>query len=126
MTLRTALVFAALVATTCSGLCRAANLTAGMQRGAPDLKSAGPATFAPQGILLVGDTQGATIYAIATEDKPAGSPSQPLVVEKLDEKISAMLGIPTADLLINDLAVNPETGNVFLTVSRGAAQMPSR
>jgi hypothetical protein len=119
MITRTLFLTAALAATALCGASRAANLTAGMQRGTPDLKSAGPATFAPQGILLVGDTQGATIYAIATDDKPAGTPSQPLVVEKLDEKIAAMLGIPTADLLINDMAVNPETGSTFLTVSRG-------
>lgn len=98
---------------------RAADLTAGMQKGTPELKSAGPATFAPQGILLVGDTAGATIYAIATGDKASGSADQGLNVEKLDEKIAALLGTTPKGLLINDLAVNPETGNAFLTVSRG-------
>ena len=74
MITRTLFLTAALAATALCGASRAANLTAGMQRGTPDLKSAGPASFAPQGILLVGDTQGATIYAIATDDKPAGTP----------------------------------------------------
>jgi hypothetical protein len=90
-----------------------------MQRGTPELKSAGPATFAPQGILLVGDTAGATIFAIATGDTAAGSPSSPLKVEKIDEQIAALLGTTTKQVLINDLAVNPETGSAFLTVSRG-------
>jgi hypothetical protein len=97
----------------------AANLTVGMKRGAPELKSAGPATFAPQGILLVGDTQGASLFAIATDDKPAGSPAQPLNVEKIDEKIAALLGTSMGEISINDLAVNPETGSTFLTVGRG-------
>jgi hypothetical protein len=110
---------AALSIATQTGLSRAANLTAGMQKGTPELKSAGPATFAPQGILLVGDTQGATIYAIVTGDKSSGSPSQPFGVENVDQKIAASLGTTPADILINDMAVNPETGSVFFTVSRG-------
>ena len=50
---------------------------------------------------------------------PAASPSQPLNVEKIDEKIAALLGTTPKGILINDMAVNPETGNTFLTVSRG-------
>ena len=119
MRIRTLLLVAAALATALVGTSRAADLTAGMQKGTPELKSAGPATFAPQGILLVGDTQGATIFAIATGDKPSGSASQPLNVEKIDEKIAGLLGTTAQQILINDLAVNPETGNTFLTVSRG-------
>ncbi|HEY2892965.1 MAG TPA: hypothetical protein VGJ16_02085, partial [Pirellulales bacterium] len=97
----------------------AASLTDGMTKGTPALESAGPATFAPQGILLVGDTQAAKIFAIATGDKPGGTPSQDFKVEKLNEKIAAKLGTTAKGILINDMAVNPETGNTFLTVSRG-------
>jgi hypothetical protein len=98
---------------------RAAELTTGMQKGTPDLKSAGPATFAPQGILLVGDTAAATIFAIATADTPAGSPATALKVEKIDEQIAALLGTTPKQILINDLAVNPQTQSAFLIVSRG-------
>ena len=90
-----------------------------MKQGTPELKSAGPATFAPQGILLVGDTQGAAVYAILTGDASGGSPSGPALVEKIDEKIAALLGTTPKQLIINDLAVNPETQSTFLTVSRG-------
>jgi hypothetical protein len=110
---------AAALAAAMSPSARAADLTAGMQQGKPDLKSAGPATFAPQGILLVGDTQGAAIFAIATGDTSSGTPSQPLAVDKIDEKIAGLLGTTPKGILINDLAVNPETGNTYLTVSRG-------
>ncbi|MGD9720728.1 MAG: hypothetical protein AB7O59_13645 [Pirellulales bacterium] len=113
------LLLAALAAATFSAASRAADLTAGMKKGTPELKSAGPATFAPQGILLVGDTAGATIYAIATDDKSAGSPGQPLAIDKIDEKIAGLLGTSPKEILINDVAVNPESGSVFLTVSRG-------
>jgi hypothetical protein len=40
-------------------------------------------------------------------------------VKGIDAKVAAMLGIPAADLLINDMAVNPASGNVYLSVSRG-------
>ena len=119
MCTRLILLVPALLATMFLGSAKAANLTVGMQRGKVDLKSAGPATFAPQGILLVGDTQGATIYAIATDDRPAGSPPQPLAIEKIDQKIAALLGTSPDEILINDMAVNPETGSTFFTVSRG-------
>ena len=68
---------AALAASLLLSAAHAANLTDGMQQGTPDLKSAGPLTFAPASILLVGDPQSASVFAIATGDTAAGSPSQP-------------------------------------------------
>ncbi len=96
----------------------AAELTEGMKKGKPDLQSVGALTFAPQGILLVGDSKGAAVFAIATDDKSAGSPAGALSVEKLDEKIAALLGTTPKSILIHDMAVNPETGSTFLSVSR--------
>jgi hypothetical protein len=117
--MRRLLLLAAIVGMTMSATSLAASLTEGMKKGTPALKSAGACTFAPEGILLVGDPQAAAIFAIATGDKSAGSPSEDLNIEKIDEKIAALLGTTAKDILINDLAVNPETGSTFLTVSRG-------
>jgi len=119
MSPRTFFLSAALLGIAMFGSSRAAELTAGMQKGTPDLKSAGPITFAPQSILLIGDTKGATVFAIATSDTAAGTPSQPLNIEKIDEKIAGMLGTTPQQILINHLAVNPATGSTFLSVSRG-------
>jgi hypothetical protein len=116
---RTLLFIATLLAASLPLASRAADLTAGMQKGTPELKSAGPATFAPQGILLVGDTANATIFAIATGDTAAGSPATALKVDKIDEQIAALLGTTPQQILINDMAVNPLTQSAFLTVSRG-------
>lgn len=91
----------------------------GLTEGTPDLKSAGPMTFGPNGILFVGDTQQAAIFAIDTGDK-SGSPSgKKIEVSGVNEKIAGQLGVQPSDVMINDLAVNPQTGNVFLSVSRG-------
>ena len=107
-----ALLGAALVATTL-----AADSTEGMTKGTPDLKSAGPLAFGPDGILFVGDPQGAAIFAIDTGDR---TPSAgPINVEKINEKVAAMLGTDAKGILINAVAVNPASGNAYLSVSRG-------
>ncbi len=91
----------------------------GLKEGAPDLKSAGPLAFAPEGVLLVGDAVNAAVYAIDTGDTSGSPASVKLNVEGINEKIAALLGTTAADILINDLAVNPLSGNAYLSVSRG-------
>jgi hypothetical protein len=95
---------------------RAANL----KPGTPDLKSAGALAFGPEGILFVGDSQGAAIFAIATGDVKPSAASGALKVEGIDEKIAAMLGTNVRGIQINDLAVNPASGNAYLSLQRGA------
>lgn len=119
MSLRFIPTLAAMAALLTFSVSTAADLTEGMKTGTPDLKSAGPLTFAPESILLVGDPEGSAVFAIATGDTSAGSPSGSLKIEKIDEKIAALLGTTPKGILINDLAVNPETGSAFLSVSRG-------
>jgi len=101
------------------GSARAADsLLTSLKSGTPDIKSAGALAFAPEGILLVGDAQSAAIFAIDTGDrKPSGEGA--INVEGIDEKIAAMLGTDAKSLLINDLAVNPLSGNAYLSVARG-------
>lgn len=88
------------------------------QEGQPDLKSAGPLAFAPDGILLVGDTANAAVYAIDTGDRTEGKAAK-YMLEKLDEKVASLLGATARDILINDLAVNPISKKAYLSVSRG-------
>ena len=95
----------------------AAPVLAQDMKGAPDLKSAGPLAFAPEGVLLVGDPIGGAVFAIVTGD--AAGEAKPLNVPGLDAKIAAALGVQPADLLINDLAINPASGKAYLSVSRG-------
>jgi hypothetical protein len=104
-------------------LAAAANLPAaekanGLTRGTPNLKSAGPLAFGPPGILFVGDPQAAAIFAIDTSDRTANGAGRPKV-EALDEKIASLLGIEAKQLLVNGVAVNPVSGNTYLSVSRG-------
>src|SRR5438270_3046596 len=86
-----------------AGSASAADLTASLTKGTPELKSAGPLAFGPDGVLFVGDTQAATIYAIATDDTMALKKYEKFKVEGVNEKIANMLGIDAKQLAVNDM-----------------------
>jgi hypothetical protein len=110
---------------------KAVDWTAGMSEGTAELKSMGPLAFGPDGILFIADAKSAAIVAVATGDKPAATAAaepvlasdaaeaKPLKVDAIDQKVAALLGTKADEILINDLAVNPLTHNVYLAVSRG-------
>jgi hypothetical protein len=101
---------------------RGADIPASLTKGTPDLKSAGPLAFGPEGMLFVGDTKGAAIFAIDTGERdkqPTGGNVLNIEIEGIDVKIAALLGTSPQQILINDLAVNPLTGNAYLSVARG-------
>lgn len=93
--------------------------TASLKSGKPDIKSAGPLTFGPDGILFVGDTRGAAVFAIDTGDRAAVTARKPVQVKDIASKIAGMLGTDIRNVQVNDLAVNPASGTVYLSVSRG-------
>jgi hypothetical protein len=114
------LLLALAAAVVLAGSIRAAeDLTASLTKGTPELKSAGPLAFGPQGILFIGDTQAATIYAVATGDTMEATKLEKFKVEGVNEKIANMLGVDAKQLKINDMATNPLSGNIYLSVARG-------
>src|ERR1700689_3511528 len=78
-----------------------------MTTGKADLKSAGPMAFGPDGVLFIGDSMGAQIFAIDTQDHAAGSSSASLDVKGIDAKIAAALGTTADQIAIHSIAVNP-------------------
>jgi len=112
-----ALVTAGMIMTAAAA--RAGDPTASLKQGNPQIKSAGPLGFGPDGIIFVGDTQGAALFAIDTGDRTAVKEMRPIEVKDLTAKVAAMLGTKPQQVMINDLAVNPISGNVYLSVSRG-------
>lgn len=94
------------------------DLTSSLKQGAPDIKSAGALAFGPDGVLFVGDSVGAAIFAIDTGDTKATGEGG-IKVQGVNQKIAALLGADVQQIIVNDLAVNPTTGNAFLSVSRG-------
>jgi len=105
---------------------RAAELTDSLKKGTPEMKSAGALAFGPDGVLFIGDAANATIFAVGTGDTKGDSKAA-VKAEKLNEKIGSMLGAMSGDIKINDLKVNPASGNLFFSVTRGkgASAMPA-
>lgn len=90
----------------------------GLKEGNAELKSAGQLAFGPDGILFVGDARSATIFAISTGDTQGDASKARVNVAGLNTKLAELLGADK--VVIGDLAVNPLTGNVFVSVSKGA------
>jgi len=82
-------------------------------------KSLSKLAFGPDGILFVGDSIGARIYALDLGDRTPVTTVKPLEIADLEGKLGGMLGIDARDVLIHDMAVNPISKNTYLTVSRG-------
>lgn len=90
----------------------------GMTKGTPAVKSITAMAFGPDGVLFLGDPAAAAIYAVATGDTaPAGKDE--VQVKNVGEKIGSMLGVPAGQVKIEDMKVNPASGNVYLAVTRG-------
>lgn len=118
MLTKTRLALLALSLALLAGAAQAADLSGSLKSGTPDLKSIGPLAFGPEGILFIGDPQGAAIFAIDTGDrKSAGAGA--IKVDNIDAAVAALLGTSPKQILINDMAVNPASGNAYLSVSRG-------
>ena len=115
--MRTALrLSAGLICTAILALCAS---TSNLQPGKAELKSAGSLAFGQDGILFVGDTAGASIWALDVQDNKPAKASSSIEIKGINEKIAAMLGTSPDQILINDTAVNPASKNVYMSVSRG-------
>ena len=116
-----------LVVAVCLTIALGLTLTAARQPASPaaelttgkvPLMSAGALAFGPNGILFVADSVGGSIVAIDTQDnKPASQVK--INADAIDTKIAAMVGIAADQIVINNIAVNPISKNVYVSASRG-------
>jgi hypothetical protein len=92
---------------------------ASLTMGKAELKSAGPLAFGPDGILFVGDSANATIVALDSDDRTPVKSAGKIEIAAINQKIAALLGTAPDQILVNDLAVNPISKKVYLSISRG-------
>lgn len=92
------------------------DLTRGFITGTPEIRSISALAFGPQGILFVGDSKSATIYAIDTKDVSSSANAEPLEMESIDKKIAASLGTSVDNISIQDMAVNPGSKKLYISV----------
>ena len=95
------------------------DLTQNFVTGTPKIKSMTQLSFAPEGILLIGDTKSSALFAIATNDKTPNIGKKKLEVHNIEAKLAALLGTKKEEIMIHDMVVNPISQNVYLAVSRG-------
>ena len=103
-----------------AGTAPAADATAGMKKGTPELKAICALAFGPDGVLFVADPTTVTVYAVATGDTKPGDKGE-VSVDKLDTAVADLLGTKPADVTINDVKVNPASGGVYLAATRKGA-----
>ena len=98
---------------------RAADRGYGLKKGAVELQSIGPIAFGPPGVLFVADPVGARIYAL---DVGAGrpAPARPIDVDMLDTRLAAFLGGKREEIFLRDMAVQPSSHAIYLSVMRGS------
>ncbi len=120
ITFRRTTLLAALALTLLASPCFSADvdLGAGAMTGSVPLRSIGPITFGSDGVLFVGDSTGAAIFAIDTGDRKATDATD-VSVDDIDRKVAALLGTTAEDIEIHDLAVNPQSKTLYLSVTRG-------
>jgi hypothetical protein len=109
----------ALAAVAVAGAASAADLTTGMSKGTPEFKSISALAFGPDGVLFVGDPTAGTITAIATGDTKAAGKDD-VSVDDLGKSAAGLLGVDAKDVVLNDVKVNPASGNVYVAASRKA------
>jgi len=90
----------------------------GMEEGAPKIQEAGSLAFGPFGVLFVGDSKSATVFAVATGEKKEVKTKSSITVEKLGQQVASALGVAASEVEIKDLAVSPLSGSVYLSVSK--------
>ena len=79
----------------------------GLQRGTVALRSSGPITFGPDGVLFLADNATATVFAIDVADAGRVTAREPFDLEHVDEHVASYLGAAVDDVAIRDLAVHP-------------------
>ena len=83
----------------------------------PSIRSAGPLAFGEGGVLFIVDSIGSAIYAVDTSDvKRMETPASDCGVE-IDKRIESIFNVSTEHILINNMAVNPLSGNAYVSVS---------
>ena len=75
------------------GSATAQNWKSGMTEGSPAIKSMGPLAFGTEGILLVGDSKSAAVFAVATDDTKSAGEESELVISNINTKVAALLGV---------------------------------
>jgi hypothetical protein len=88
----------------------------GLKKGTPAVQSISALAFGPDGILFIGDSKSATVFAIDTKDKTVVEKAAAIEIKNIDQKIAAVLGTEAKNIRIQDIAVNPLSKKIYCAV----------
>ena len=83
------------------------------------IESLGALEFSPQGVLFAGDNLLGAVHAFDLSDETRTKEIFEINVNHVDARIAAVLGTSQNSVQINDMAVHPKSGEVYLSVTRG-------
>ena len=83
--------------------------------GKAEVQSMNSLAFGPEGILFIGDSKSALVFAIDTKDISINEAAE-VKLEKIDQHIADLLGSNVEEVHIQDLAVNPISKNIYVAV----------
>ena len=88
----------------------------GFVNGTPEIKSINAIAFGPDGILFIGDSKSASVFAIDTKDNVKLEKAAPVELKQFDQKIAAALGTEVKNISIEDMVVNPLSKSIYFAV----------
>lgn len=93
-----------------------AGVTPPSEKFGAEIKSISSLSFGPDGILFIGDSKSATVFALKTKDNKKQAKPASIEIKNLDQKIASALGTEVANITITDMAVNPVSKKLYIAV----------
>jgi hypothetical protein len=93
-----------------------AGVREGFVNGTPEIKSISALSFGPDGILFIGDSKSASVFALDTKDNSKVDKAAAVEVKQFDQKVAAALGTQVQNMSIQDLIVNPVSKKIYCAV----------
>lgn len=93
------------------------DLKANFKTGNPEIKSINALSFGPEGILFIGDSENAKVFAMDTKDESVRSEVADFNISSFDQKIAEVLGTTVENITISDMAVNPLSKSLYVAVT---------
>lgn len=83
------------------------------------INSLGTMVFNNDGILFIGDNISGSILAFDFKNEKQQRRNFEINIYNIDARIASVLGTAPASVQVNDIAVHPKSGEVYLSVTRG-------
>src|SRR5258706_13672474 len=79
---------------------RSYNRSDGFITGSPEIKSITSLAFGPDGILFIGDSRSAVVFAMDTKDAGRVEKAPAIEIKNIDQRIAALLGTQPQNIII--------------------------